>query len=192
MLLRVVFAVTPILIRARQVRRGPVRQLARLPRERVQRHHPRSAQDAMYVVGVVEILAGRDRVRRAAIRRPARRRVAREDHRQPAAGGWVRRHRPARFRPLIGASGVEPVATAAPGSRARGARSAPASGEELDDDERHRRSHRERPNVITPLVAVRSHAMGSRERDDMYCELSSHGCSAEEARIGRGTRSQRS
>ena len=60
---------------------------------------PGSAQDAMYLVGVVEIVAGLVVAARAALRRAPGRRLARRHHPQPAAGRRIRRHRAARLRP---------------------------------------------------------------------------------------------
>ena len=75
---------------------------------------PGSAQDAMYMVGVVEIVAGLLVADRAAVRRPDRRRLARRDHRQPAARRRLRRHRAARLRPAARRADALPTRDDAP------------------------------------------------------------------------------
>ena len=60
---------------------------------------PGSAADAMHIVGVDRDRRRADRRDRAALRRPARRRLARRHHRQPADRRRLRRHRAARLRP---------------------------------------------------------------------------------------------
>ena len=95
MLLRIAFTVAPILFGLDKFAEIMIDNWPKYLATEFNDIIPGSAQDAMYIVGAVEIVAGLDGPRQSALRRPPGCRLACRHHRQPAAGRRLRRHRPA-------------------------------------------------------------------------------------------------
>ena len=85
MLLRIAFTVAPILFGLDKFAEVMMSDWPKYLAPEFNDLIPGSAQDAMFLVGGIEIVAGLVVADRAALRRPAGRRLARRNHRQPAA-----------------------------------------------------------------------------------------------------------
>jgi DoxX len=96
---------------------------------------PGTAQEFMYVVGGIEIIAGVIVLISPEVGEPARRRLAGRDHRQPPddRSAEVLRHRGARLRPDVGSAHPQPACDCVRGDhRRRGV--APPEGRRLIGD----------------------------------------------------------
>ena len=109
LLLRIAFIVAPILFGLDKFAEVMINDWPKYLAPEFNDLIPGSAQNAMYIVGAVEILAGIIVARHSPLRRPAGRGLARRHHRQPAAGGRLRRHRAARLRPADRRARAQPT-----------------------------------------------------------------------------------